>query len=92
MAEISRADIAFHQFLAQRCGNRELAAMLCNSRLLATSVLSLLPLEEQGAIPLVGGRHRHLVDILRQRDPDAAEQALRAHTIHRAMRPHGDAG
>lgn len=83
---ISRADVAFHQFLVERCGNRKLASLVRNSRLLTTSILSLPPLEEKAAIPLVGGRHRGLMEVLRRRDPDAAEEALRGHMVHRALR------
>jgi DNA-binding GntR family transcriptional regulator len=85
MVQISRADVAFHHFLVERCGNRELASILCNSRLLTTSVLSLLPLDEEEAMPLVGGRHRRLMKVLRRRDPEEAEQALRGHMTHRAL-------
>jgi DNA-binding GntR family transcriptional regulator len=82
--------VAFHQFLVERCGNRELASLVCNSRLLTTSVLSLWPLDEEAAIPLVGGRHQRLVEILRRRDPDEAEEALRGHMVHRALRGQQD--
>jgi DNA-binding GntR family transcriptional regulator len=85
IGRVSQADVAFHTFLVERCGNRELAGILSTSRLLTASGLALLPLDEQAAIPQVAGRHRRLVEVLRRRDPDEAEKAVRAHMVHRAL-------
>jgi len=76
MDAVSRAGPAFHQVLVWRSGSAVLAAMLNNSRLLSSSVLALLPRNEQGSIPLAGGRRRR---------PEAAAKALGKHAVPRAV-------
>lgn len=69
----------FHHFLVKRSGNTELASMLEATGLLTTFM----------AIPTAGMRlpeyggsitlHQDLVAVLRRRDPDEAERAMRSH-------------
>lgn len=82
VTRMHQTDAAFHRFLVERCGNRELANILTSTNLLTMFVFSLPPFgdevllsEPQGIV----GRHRELVQALRRRDPHEAEMAMREH-------------
>ncbi|HCU35453.1 MAG TPA: GntR family transcriptional regulator [Armatimonadetes bacterium] len=73
------AETEFHGFLAKRSGNSELVRMLEVTSLLTTFLaLPAVPL----SVPAAAGSatlHQDLVAVLRQRDPDEAERAMRNH-------------
>lgn len=70
----------FHTFIVKRCGNTELASILEVTSLL-TTFLALpavsLHLPKAAGSPTL---HQDLVAVLKQRDPDDAERAMRTHT------------
>jgi DNA-binding GntR family transcriptional regulator len=70
----------FHSFLVKRCGNGELANMLEATSLL-TTFLALPSVSLQLPAPAApAALHQDLAAVLRRRDPDEAERAMRAHT------------
>ena len=70
----------FHDFLVKRSGNVELAALLERTSLLTTFFGLPLPTATRPAPPPAPSLHEKLVMVLRQRDPEAAERAMRSHT------------
>ncbi len=73
------ADLQFHEFVVQRSGNPELAALVARTHLLTTffgvptpATISLGPSDTPD--------HRALARVLSQGDPDAAEDMMRRHT------------
>jgi DNA-binding GntR family transcriptional regulator len=75
-----RVETQFHDFLVKRSGNVELTALLERTNLLTTFFGLPVPATNRSASPPVPGLHEKLVAVLRQRDPDEAERAMRSHT------------
>ncbi len=76
-SEFARVDVALHRAVNDLSGNRELAevAERVHRRIQAVRVRSAVP----GRLRIAQDQHAEIVEALRRRDPDLAEQATRTH-------------
>jgi DNA-binding GntR family transcriptional regulator len=73
------AETEFHSFVMKRCGNTELAHLLETTGLL-TTFMALPPLPLPGPKPSKSATlHQDLAAVLKRRDPEEAERAMRVH-------------
>ena len=95
LAAFLLADRDFHLGLLELTGNRRLVRLVGQLRD-QTRLVGLKPLAESGRLMASAREHRVILDALRQRDADRAEELMRTHLVHTrgiwAGRTEDDAG
>ena len=77
-ADYRRCDTVLHITMAQLTGSAEMTAALTDVRMRINRLMDAVPLSE-GRLAASDTQHREIVRAVRQRDPEAARQALGAH-------------
>jgi DNA-binding GntR family transcriptional regulator len=78
-APFAEVDVRFHRAINDLCGNRELAAEAerVHRRIQAARVRASVP----GRLRVAQDQHAEIVEALRKRDPELAQEAVRQHVI-----------
>lgn len=78
-AAFAEVDVRFHRAINDLCGNRELAAEAerVHRRIQAARVRASVP----GRLRTAQDQHAEIVETLRKRDPDLAQEAVRRHIV-----------
>ncbi|MFO7945495.1 MAG: GntR family transcriptional regulator [Armatimonadota bacterium] len=83
LSGVGDRDMGFHRQIAEWSGNPALAELLLAPRILARTVPTPFGVKPLASHPKYG--HNSILEALADRDPDRAEQAMKAH-IHEACR------
>ncbi|GAB3704441.1 FadR/GntR family transcriptional regulator [Nocardiopsis oceani] len=77
-ADYRRCDTVLHITLAQLTGSAQMTAALTDARMRINRLMDAVPLPE-GGFAASDAQHREIVRAVRERDPEAARQALGTH-------------